>query len=140
MYLTSITLQLAAFTYGIFWLKDSPRLPVEPSKDQDKKSFLADFFDRSHIYETFRVAFKQGKKNRRAKVIMLSIVVMLVMGPFYGKYILLRFRYPLLVTNTFFIFRRRTSGRLPFYPVSIQLERNRIQHLFDSASDHQHNW
>lgn len=86
VYLTSITLQLAAFTYGIFWLKDSPRLPVESSKDQEKKSFLADFFDGPHIYETFRVAFKQGKKNRRAKVIMLSIVVMLVMGPFYGKF------------------------------------------------------
>lgn len=92
VYLTSIALQLAAFTYGIFWLKDSPRLAVEPSKDIKKKSFLADFFDRSHIYETFRVAFKQGKKNRRAKVIMLSIVVMLVMGPFYGKFRFLVFQ------------------------------------------------
>lgn len=76
-----------AFIYATFCLKDSPRPVVtDASKDFKQKSFLADFFDREHIYNTFKVAFKHGERDRRVKVIMLMIVVMIVIGPYHGKY------------------------------------------------------
>lgn len=49
------------------------------------KSILADFFDKEHVYETFRVAFKKGENQRRLRVSMLLIVVMVVIGPMHGK-------------------------------------------------------
>lgn len=85
MYATSLTLQLCALIYGIFWVQDSPLPPPVELKGGVKKSFLADFFDLAHISDTFRVAFKHGTQNRRAKVIMLMLVVMIVSGPWYGK-------------------------------------------------------
>lgn len=67
-------------------MQDSPLPPpVVEKASVVKKSFLADFFDLAHINDTFRVAFKHGKQNRRAKVIMLMLVVMIVSGPWYGE-------------------------------------------------------
>lgn len=48
-------------------------------------AFLKDFFDLRHISDTFTVAFKRGERNRRSRVIMLMIVVMVVIGPLHGK-------------------------------------------------------
>lgn len=86
VYSTSLTLQLCAFVYGVFWVRDSPLPPpVDEKKGGKEKSFLADFFDLAHINDTFHVAFKHGKQNRRAKVIMLMLVVLVVSGPWYGE-------------------------------------------------------
>lgn len=49
------------------------------------KSLLADFFDKEHVLETFRVAFKKGENQRRLRVSMLLIVVMVVIGPMHGN-------------------------------------------------------
>lgn len=77
---------IVAFFYGTFRLKESPALPNQTTKDAaEKKSFLADFFDFAHIRDTFRVAFKHGARDRRIKVIMLMVVVMIVIGPYHGK-------------------------------------------------------
>lgn len=84
VYSTSLTLQFSAFLYGVFWVRDIPRSMAKPIGNQ--KPFLADFFDLAHINDTLRVTFKQGKQNRRAKVIMLMLVVMIVSGPWYGMY------------------------------------------------------
>lgn len=46
--------------------------------------FLKDFFDVEHIKETLSVAFKEGANNRRMRVMLLMIVVMVVMGPLHG--------------------------------------------------------
>lgn len=46
---------------------------------------LADFFDKKHVVETFEVAFKRGANQRRLRVIMLMIVVMVVIGPMHGE-------------------------------------------------------
>lgn len=48
--------------------------------------FLKDFFDLQHIKDTFDVAFKEGTNNRRTRVILLMIVVMVVIGPLHGKH------------------------------------------------------
>lgn len=60
------------------------------------KNAIADFFDKEHVMETFRVAFKTGENRRRMKVIMLMIVVMVVIGPMHGEmsviYLFTRYR------------------------------------------------
>lgn len=80
----SIMFYVVAFFYGTFRLKESPPLPNQPTKELNQKSFLADFFDLKHIKDTFRVAFKHGDQNRRVKIIMLMVVVMMVIGPYFG--------------------------------------------------------
>lgn len=83
-----------ALFYGIFVLKEVPpkklttiaeaaAATIEKSAAV-KKSMLADFFDFAHVRETFRVAFKSGQKNRRSKIIMLMVVVIIVIGPQHG--------------------------------------------------------
>lgn len=61
------------------------------------KSLFADFFDYKHVIETLRVAFKSGENQRRSRVIMLLIVVMVVIGPFHGEmsvmYLFTRFKF-----------------------------------------------
>lgn len=84
----SAALYLVAFFYGIFLLDEVPPKPkteMEKPKDEPKKSFCADFFDITAVTETFKVAFKNGDKRRRTKIIMLMIVVMVVVGPWHGK-------------------------------------------------------
>lgn len=72
--------------YGIFFLPEPrPKCSSVASKEKPK-SLLADFFDKEHVVETFRVAFKKGENRRRERVILLMIVVMVVIGPMYGKY------------------------------------------------------
>lgn len=59
---------------------------IEAPESPTYRSFLRDFFDVRHIAETFRVAFKTGERNRRSRVIMLMLVVMVVIGPLHGTY------------------------------------------------------
>lgn len=58
----------------------------KPKKDSEQKSIIADFFDREHVIETIRVAFKNGPNQRRMRVIMLMVVVMVVIGPLHGTF------------------------------------------------------
>lgn len=63
----------------------------------NNKNFLADFFDREHVIETIKVAFKTGENQRRLRVIMLLIVVMVVIGPLHGEmsvmYLFTRYKF-----------------------------------------------
>lgn len=81
------TLYLIALIYGIFILKEVPPKPKTNQKVAVKKSLLADFFDPSHIPETFMVAFKSGTRHRRTKVLALMAVLFIVIGPQHGKHI-----------------------------------------------------
>lgn len=47
--------------------------------------FLKDFFDVRFLLETLKTCFKQGANNRRLKVILLMVVVMMVIGPLHGE-------------------------------------------------------
>jgi len=70
----------------LFYVKESAKHKnATIEKKSIDKSVLADFFDREHVLETFRVAFKNGENQRRLRVIMLIIVVMVVIGPMHGK-------------------------------------------------------
>lgn len=81
----SASLYVVALIYGYYYVEE-PKLKIDEKqrlKSADK-SLLADFFDKEHVIETFRVAFKKGENQRRLRVSMLLIVVMVVIGPMHG--------------------------------------------------------
>ena len=85
MFSISASLYVFSLVYGFFFLPEPrPKCTSVASKEKPK-SLLADFFDKEHVVETFRVAFKKGENKRRERVILLMIVVMVVIGPIYGK-------------------------------------------------------
>lgn len=94
----SASLYLIAFIYGVFLVKE-PKSKKIMEKDNlsEKKSLLADFFDREHVINTIKVAFKNGPNQRRMRVIMLMVVVMVVIGPLHGEmsvvYLFTRYRF-----------------------------------------------
>lgn len=90
------SLYLLALLYGIFILKEVP-LKAANSQPTIKKSFLADFFDLNHIKETFSVAFRNGPRRRRAKILALMAVIIIAVGPQHGEmslfYLFTRFKF-----------------------------------------------
>nr|XP_023018297.1 solute carrier family 46 member 3-like [Leptinotarsa decemlineata] len=70
---------------------DEPTLPDRPC------AFFRDFFDVQHLMDTFNVAFKRGENNRRTKVMLLMLVVMVVIGPMHGEmgvsYLFTRYKF-----------------------------------------------
>lgn len=86
----SAVFYLIAFIYGVFFVPEpKPRNETLKGKQLSDVGILRDFFNKDHVVETFRVAFKKGEHQRRVRVIMLMIVVMVVIGPMYGKYFFL---------------------------------------------------
>lgn len=79
---------VCALTYGLVFLPE-PAVPRNRSELIESKSTtrskIADFFDKKHVVETFQTGFKQGANQRRLRVIMLMIAVMVVIGPLHGE-------------------------------------------------------
>lgn len=74
--------------YGLICVEEPAVLKKQKELNDskvNKKSMIADFFDKKHVVETFQVAFKSGANQRRLRVIMLMIVVMVVIGPMHGE-------------------------------------------------------
>lgn len=85
------TLYFMGLIYGFTILKDPPRkdIPVicKDSTIAAKKLFsenVREFFDVKHIKNAFAITFKKGNDNRRIRIIMMMIVLMLIMGPMTG--------------------------------------------------------
>ncbi|XP_068141215.1 probable peptidoglycan muropeptide transporter SLC46 [Drosophila tropicalis] len=91
----SAAFYVLAFVYGFFFLEEPVARPEKSEIPQ--KSLLADFFDKEHVVQTFRVAFQKGENQRRKRVILLMIVVMVIIGPLHGEmavsYLFTRFRF-----------------------------------------------
>lgn len=71
----ALAMSLSSFFYGIFIVKDLEKSDEQKKVNYPEKSFLADFFDKEHLVETFRVTFKKGHNQRRMRVIMLMSAV-----------------------------------------------------------------
>ncbi|XP_063216920.1 probable peptidoglycan muropeptide transporter SLC46 [Bacillus rossius redtenbacheri] len=93
----SAVLYVMSFWYGLLGIKEEAK--PRPPKEVDGKAcgFLRDFFDIGHVAETFRVAFKSGKDQRRMRVIMLMVACMVIIGPLHGEmavmYLFTRYRF-----------------------------------------------
>lgn len=78
--------------YGFFCLKDiknnDTQAVCEDPKFVKNSSFstnVKEFFDLIHIKNAFRVTFKRGNDNRRLRILMMMIVLMIIMGPMTGE-------------------------------------------------------
>lgn len=73
---------ITGLTYALFRVKEKG---VE-NDEQKHTTFCKDFFDIKHVKDTFKVVFKKGKRNRRKRVCILMILVMVIIGPVHGKF------------------------------------------------------
>nr|XP_022901640.1 proton-coupled folate transporter-like [Onthophagus taurus]XP_022901641.1 proton-coupled folate transporter-like [Onthophagus taurus] len=92
----SAVLYVIAFLYGYYKIEERKKVDV-PTLSNKPCAFVRDFFDYHHIVETFKVAFKRGEANRKSKVLLLMLVVMVVIGPMHGEmvvmYLFTRYRF-----------------------------------------------
>ncbi|XP_067013294.2 probable peptidoglycan muropeptide transporter SLC46 isoform X2 [Anabrus simplex] len=95
----SATLYVISFIYGMRRIHEEKKPPpVLEKKRQDQVcGSVRDFFDIQHVVETFRVVFKEGKYDRRRRVIMLMVCCMVIIGPMHGEiavmYLFTRYRF-----------------------------------------------
>lgn len=85
------TLYFMGILYGFFFLKDIQNNDAQAVCEEPKfikKSSLStnikEFFDLIHIKNAFKVTFKKGNDNRRLRILMMMIVLMIIMGPMTG--------------------------------------------------------
>lgn len=57
---------------------------------REKLGGLKDVFDWRHVKETFQVAFKEGKKNRKKRICVIMVLVVITVGPWAGMLILFK--------------------------------------------------
>ncbi|KAJ8954116.1 hypothetical protein NQ314_007145 [Rhamnusium bicolor] len=88
VYSLSLVMYFSGLTYGICFVKDINEIEMEKGiqkETKEKKNFLLDFFDIKHVIQTLKVAFKTGEHNRRTRVSVIMILVMVVIGPMHGE-------------------------------------------------------
>lgn len=77
---------VCSFWWGYTQVKEEPKKwSGDGPEPHGVIGFLKDFFDVRYLLETMRTAFRKGENNRRMKVVLLMVVVMLVIGPLHGK-------------------------------------------------------
>ncbi|CAH2107664.1 unnamed protein product [Euphydryas editha] len=84
--------------YNIFILQDPKRSPEQIMHDgKGTLQSIRMFFDFKNVKETFKLVFKKGENNRRAKICLMFIVSSTIFGPMYGEisimYISTRYRF-----------------------------------------------
>lgn len=99
VYIISTVLYLFIFVYGMFVIKDvkpldetennEPRMINDSNKIVSFQKIKA-FFDFKHVKEAFRVTLKRKyNDDRRVDIICLLIIIVIVLGPLSGLYIIL---------------------------------------------------
>lgn len=94
---------IISFVYGFFKINENKRSMkisssyIENTKDdktnhmtclgifQEVNRFLKDLFDLEHLRETFSLALHEDSKNRRKRIFLLMLVLVVVIGPLHGK-------------------------------------------------------
>lgn len=101
VYSLSLAMYFSGLIYGIFFIKDIREIEMEKGiyekSNEKKKNVLLDFFDFNSVKKTLKVCFKKGKKNRRTRICVIMILVMVVIGPMHGEmnvaYFFVRYKY-----------------------------------------------
>ncbi|CAH0388966.1 unnamed protein product [Bemisia tabaci] len=72
-------------------------LPPKKSERVSCCAFLRDFFDFKHFCSALQVTFKSGDKDRKTKIVLLMIAIVVIMGPLHGEmhvsYLFARYRF-----------------------------------------------
>lgn len=83
----SASLYIIALLYGYFCVEEPKKKTVaKQTQVSSDKSLLADFFNKEHVVETFKVALRKGDNHRRLKVSLLLILFFVIFGPMHGTY------------------------------------------------------
>ncbi|XP_050538920.1 solute carrier family 46 member 3-like [Daktulosphaira vitifoliae] len=89
VYTIATVLYILSFTYGLFFIKEKkPEVHIDDNKQPAEISciyLVKDFFNVGHIKEAIRIVFKGGQHNRRLRIILLMVVVIVANGPIYGE-------------------------------------------------------
>lgn len=89
VYSLALVMYFSALVYGVFFVKDIRDIEMEKGifeeSSQKKRNFFLDFFDVNHVKKTFMVCFKKGKRNRRLRICIIMVLVMVVIGPMHGE-------------------------------------------------------
>lgn len=92
----SSCMYLMALYYGYRKIQEPKKIDIPVIKEVPC-ALIRDFFDVRHLIDTFKVAFKSGPNNRKMKVTLLMLVVMVVIGPMHGEmnvaYLFTRYRF-----------------------------------------------
>ncbi|GJQ80800.1 hypothetical protein Trydic_g9391 [Trypoxylus dichotomus] len=92
----AVTMYATGVLYALIRLKEIPAkddnsniedIIINGEENQvksKKKNFFADFFDPAHVSETLKVAFREGKRNRRKRICIIMVLVMVIIGPMHG--------------------------------------------------------
>lgn len=81
IYSLSLSLYIIGITFGYFKIKEEKyEMP-----EKQKVGFLRDCFSFKHVADTFRVAFNGDSKNRKKRICVIMILVMIVCGPLNGE-------------------------------------------------------
>lgn len=85
-----LCISLCLYGIGIAYLHlkvDEVAIEKEDDTVEERGSGLKDIFELRHVLETFKVAFKDGKKNRRKRICTIMVLVILTVGPGWGRYV-----------------------------------------------------
>nr|XP_024215107.1 proton-coupled folate transporter-like isoform X2 [Halyomorpha halys] len=98
----SLSASLSSFSilYCLFVLPED-RKPTKKQAQLEQKlgffGFLKDFFNPGHLKDTITFVFKKGAHNRRMRVSLLMLAVIVIFGPLHGEmtvmYLFTRYRF-----------------------------------------------
>ncbi|KAF0754150.1 hippocampus abundant transcript 1 protein-like [Aphis craccivora] len=87
VYIIALILCCISIWMAHIFVHDTKQIKFDSGKKQNRSYWtrIKFFFSLNHIIDAFKVSFKKEKNNRRMKVIALTLLITLIMGPLQGE-------------------------------------------------------
>lgn len=82
VYGLSLTMYMIGLSYAYLRVKEEGN--PELNETNNKIRWFREFFDFKNVKDTFAVAFKEGKRNRKTRICTIMVLVMVIIGPLHG--------------------------------------------------------
>lgn len=80
VYGLALSMYILGLSYAYFRVKEEGN----PDVKKDERGWFRSFFDFKNVKDTFAVAFKEGKRNRKRRICTIMVLVMVIIGPMHG--------------------------------------------------------
>lgn len=80
----ALCMYIISLCYAYFRVKEESNFEVNMDVKRNDKGWFRQFFDIKNVKDTFAVAFKKGKRNRKARICSIMVLVMVIVGPLHG--------------------------------------------------------
>lgn len=80
VYGLALSMHLVGLSYACCRVKEEGN----PELESNGKGWFRNFFDWKNVKDTFAVAFKEGKRNRKRRICTIMVLVMVIIGPMHG--------------------------------------------------------